>query len=614
MAFWTVPYRAEAVDANRDPGLYWEDVNSASTDDAHNDFFGQFVDFDADGTATTTAGNDFNTVATTMPGVADSMLLMGDRTAAALESAVSSCVSSADEFDFLSSSSHIGATAPAANHEIDPKDLALSTDELCPGSQQQFDYLGRGSMSEADLTRLESISLHSPQRLQNPASSNPSSPKPPNTDIRKPKKFVEALSSTIRKATNLRRNKKVAAVPRQASPVQDRIQPLKVPKQRRGRGRAVTQGNLHVSPPLHQQEQITPRFIHGQCDDPFNDGAFLPPGGVNLQYYGQVAPETPVESPGVKSEPSQGHFQVDLAWQQHQHQHQHQHHHQHHQQQQQQQQMHWTGAGGEYVTSQEAGWWTPNMMSQGTNDFSPQQRSASVHVMGHGQHTGVPYDYGSIADTSAGGLMIHMPQPRGSQSTIVNDLTVNAQTFLPPPPPPLPQAVGQKMPASERAHRPPKAKSSGARHLSCSPVRKQRGPSSSPTPADQSTIPRSRHSSGASVSSIRSSSGRLPASMPGTPCSVRKRRSRDISGSNSATCLGGGGGDGGGPGIGFVNFTPNDGTVLMTGVAPSGSSKTKARREKEAQDRRRRLSEAAIKAVAAAGGDVDKLIEQGFAF
>ncbi|KAH0599850.1 hypothetical protein MHUMG1_02640 [Metarhizium humberi] len=562
MAFWTVPYRAEAVDTNRDPSMYWEDINSASTDDAHNDFFGQFVDFDADGTVTATTDNDFNTVPASMPGVPESMLLMGDRTVATLESAVSSCVSSADEFDFLSSSSRIGPTASAASHEIDPKDLTLSADELAHPSQQQFDYLGRGSMSEADLSRLESISLHSPQRPQNTTSSDTPSPKPPNTDARKPKKFVEALSSTIRKATNLRRNRKAAAVPRQVSPPQEHLQPLKIPKQRRGRGRAVTQGNLPVSPPLQQQEQATPHFIHGQCDDPFNDTALLPPGGVNLQYYGQVAPDTPVESPGT---------------------------------------------GGEYITSQEAGWWTPNMMSQGPNDFSHHQRSASVHVMGHGQHTGMPYDYGAIADTSTGGLMIHMPQPRGSQSSVVNDLTVNAQTFLPPPPP-IPQAIGQKMPGSERSHRPPKAKSSGARHLSCSPVRKQRGPSSSPTPADQSAVPRSRHSSGASVSSLRSSSGRLPASMPGTPCSVRKRRSRDISGSNSATSLGG---SDGASGIGFVNFTPNDGSVLMTGVAPSGSSKTKARREKEAQDRRRRLSEAAIKAVAAAGGDVDKLIEQG---
>lgn len=608
MAFWTVPYRAEAVDPNRDPSLYWEDINSASTDDAHNDFFGQFVDFDADGTVAAAAGNDFNTVATSMPGMADNMLLMGDHSGPTLDSTLSSGVSSGDEFDFLSSSSNIGATTSAASHEIDPKELTISADEaILHGSQQQFEYLGRGSMSEADLTRLESISLHSPQKPQNTTSSDPPSPKPPNTEVRRPKKFVEALSSTIKKATNLRKNKKAATMQRPGSPTQDPPQSLKVPKQRRGKVRAVTQGNLPVSPPLQQQEQQSGgHFIHGPCEDPFSDGTLLPPGGVNLQYYGQVAPDTPVESPGVKSEPGQGHFHVDPAWQQHQHQHQ-----QHHQQQ-----MNWTGTGGEYVTSQEAGWWTPNMINQGGNEFSHHQRSASVHVMGHGQHSGMSYDYGSIADTSSGGLMIHMPQPRGSQSTVVNDLTVNAQTFLPPPPPP--QGPGSaKIPASERSHRPPKAKSSGARHMSCSPVRKARGPSSSPTPADQSAVPRSRHSSGASVSSVRSASGRLPASMPGTPCSVRKRRSRDASGSSGGISLGGGdtgSGGGGGGGIGFVNFTPSDGGVLMTGVAPSGSSKTKARREKEAQDRRRRLSEAAIKAVAAAGGDVDKLIEQGFNF
>jgi hypothetical protein len=42
-------------------------------------------------------------------------------------------------------------------------------------------------------------------------------------------------------------------------------------------------------------------------------------------------------------------------------------------------------------------------------------------------------------------------------------------------------------------------------------------------------------------------------------------------------------------------------------VAPSGSSKTKARREKEAMERRRRLSQAAVRAITKAGGDVDDL-------
>ncbi len=61
--------------------------------------------------------------------------------------------------------------------------------------------------------------------------------------------------------------------------------------------------------------------------------------------------------------------------------------------------------------------------------------------------------------------------------------------------------------------------------------------------------------------------------------------------------------------IGFVNFTPHDHNILMTGVAPSGSSKTKARREKEAAEKARKMKEAMVKAVKMAGGDVQKLPE-----
>jgi hypothetical protein len=56
-----------------------------------------------------------------------------------------------------------------------------------------------------------------------------------------------------------------------------------------------------------------------------------------------------------------------------------------------------------------------------------------------------------------------------------------------------------------------------------------------------------------------------------------------------------------------VNFTPHDSRKILTGVAPSGSSKTKARREKEAADKRRKLSQAAVQAVMEAGGDVGSL-------
>ncbi|KAM3425374.1 hypothetical protein BST61_g7320 [Cercospora zeina] len=62
---------------------------------------------------------------------------------------------------------------------------------------------------------------------------------------------------------------------------------------------------------------------------------------------------------------------------------------------------------------------------------------------------------------------------------------------------------------------------------------------------------------------------------------------------------------------GFVNFTPGDAGKILNGVAPSGSSKTKARREREAADKRRRLSQAALQAVIEAGGDVERLHEAG---
>ncbi|KAK5999378.1 hypothetical protein QM012_005503 [Aureobasidium pullulans] len=58
---------------------------------------------------------------------------------------------------------------------------------------------------------------------------------------------------------------------------------------------------------------------------------------------------------------------------------------------------------------------------------------------------------------------------------------------------------------------------------------------------------------------------------------------------------------------GFVNYTPSDSEKLLTGVAPSGSSKTKARREREAAERWRRFSQAAAKAVAEAGGALPEM-------
>ncbi len=62
---------------------------------------------------------------------------------------------------------------------------------------------------------------------------------------------------------------------------------------------------------------------------------------------------------------------------------------------------------------------------------------------------------------------------------------------------------------------------------------------------------------------------------------------------------------------GFVNYTPSDSLLLMTSVAPSGSSKTKARREREAAEQQLAAQEALgqrfARLVAEAGGDVRKL-------
>jgi hypothetical protein len=65
--------------------------------------------------------------------------------------------------------------------------------------------------------------------------------------------------------------------------------------------------------------------------------------------------------------------------------------------------------------------------------------------------------------------------------------------------------------------------------------------------------------------------------------------------------------------IDFVNFTPKDSAKLLNDVAPSGSSKTRARRELEAKEKRKKLNEAALKAVKVAGGDVSAFEKAIFA-
>lgn len=113
-----------------------------------------------------------------------------------------------------------------------------------------------------------------------------------------------------------------------------------------------------------------------------------------------------------------------------------------------------------------------------------------------------------------------------------------------------------------------------------------------------------------SRSAISSSGSPSPRSSVSTSFQVTKRRASSRKASDIAprTPIAG---SGMGGSVDFVNFTPSDSMKILTGVAPSGSSKTKARREKEAMEKRRRLSLAAVRAVRAAGGDVESLVEEG---
>ncbi|KAK7739203.1 hypothetical protein SLS53_005840 [Cytospora paraplurivora] len=233
------------------------------------------------------------------------------------------------------------------------------------------------------------------------------------------------------------------------------------------------------------------------------------------------------------------------------------------------------------------------------------------------------------------------------------------------------QQQHQQQQLNSNSRRPkPKAPSSGARyhHMGSATIspRKTRpqscSASSSPSPTPGARRPRSASQRAqslhrASTSDMRGGIGIVAPTSDAQSHAIRKRRSasswlgggggggggqrRNTSNNSSSSAGGGGGGGGpvgmgdmglmipagggvgvglgvggggegaGGSQIGFVNYTPNDHNVLMTGVAPSGSSKTKARREKEAMERQRKLSEAVRKAVTAAGVDVGRLKEEG---
>ncbi|KAI9643800.1 hypothetical protein NHQ30_007150 [Ciborinia camelliae] len=187
------------------------------------------------------------------------------------------------------------------------------------------------------------------------------------------------------------------------------------------------------------------------------------------------------------------------------------------------------------------------------------------------------------------GLMISMPENMPQQSFVVESSPMLHQGYFnagangggPQPHSPYHNAAPRTHSHSHShySHHPPSSSSSSRKpHHSTSKPRKPRTGSS----GSESPLPKSSPSF--HVRKQRKSKNRNTS--PRTPTSGRGM-------------------------VDFVNYTPDDSRKILTGVAPSGSSKTKARREKEAMEKRRKLSQAALKAIRAAGGDVGSLVEEG---
>lgn len=220
------------------------------------------------------------------------------------------------------------------------------------------------------------------------------------------------------------------------------------------------------------------------------------------------------------------------------------------------------------------------------------------------------------ADTSLAGLGIQYPElEQMSQAVLYEPHGYLPQVLVPMgmavPYPPTPGAGSGPM-SSYPALPPPPAYIFSESSPFTTPRTQRRSPSRSPSPpvspgnisarrhrqrsptravTDHS---RSRRKSIHKAGPIRDAGG--PEPLPTTRTRSASRPPRTPKGPKTPTS--------GTPMIDFVNFTPKDSAKLLNDVAPSGSSKTRARRELEAREKRKKLSEAALKAVQTAGGDV----------
>ncbi|KAK7951794.1 uncharacterized protein PG986_007522 [Apiospora aurea] len=508
---------------------------------------------------------------------------------------------------------------------------------------------GGGSISDSELLRLEGISLRSsPGRALATAPSSPSQLPASSLSPREHNRLVDSVYATYRRVAH-RPKRHIMHAENDVFDINgdeaDILRELQTSRSSAAQHSGATfepidNNGLPLSPPLTgkiphpgYQSRSKSGFVSGSLEDPFADGLFISPPAAH-QIDGQ---HTPLPTPGLNdgffcldSSQPVDHFQTSARLPK----------------QRSTSSAEWPmqatvsdnsqlWAAGSYVPDsgslRSSEWWESAPGNNTASQNTPSQnkaRNASVNLPVHNQQAELPYEYTS--DLS--GLMIHMPQPRQPQAAVLT-AHIPDQISTPQRHSHHQHQHYHQSNTDHRHRRPaPRAPSSGARHrqhlpahgfmtsprkpstLHHSPSRPiliHREESTSPTP----TAPRHRSSS-MSVRKQRSWSRREPRTpnphqhhhsfSAGSGGSNYNTPTTSVATTPMSSSFGGGGG------VDFVNFTPSDKNALMTGVAPSGSSKTKARREKEAVERRRKLSEAAVKAVQAAGGDLDRLLAEGF--
>ncbi|KAK8089429.1 hypothetical protein PG997_004390 [Apiospora hydei] len=493
---------------------------------------------------------------------------------------------------------------------------------------------GGGSISDSELLRLEGISLRSsPGRALATAPSSPSQLPASSLSPRKHNRLVDSVYATYRRVAR-RPKRHIMHAENDVFDINgdeaDILRELQNSRSSAAQHPGATfepidNNGLPLSPPLTgkiphpgYQSRSKSGFVSGSLEDPFTDVLFISPPAAH-QIDGQ---HTPLPTPGLNDDffcldSSQlvDHFQTSARLPK----------------QRSTSSAEWPmqasvsdnsqlWSAGSYVPDsgslQSSEWWESAPGNSASSQNTPSQnkaRNASVNLTVHNQQAELPLRVHAAVLTAHIPGQISTPQ-RHSRHQHQHYHHSNTDHRHRRPVPRAPSSGArhrQHLPAHGFMTSP--RKPSTLHHSPSRPILIHREESTSPTPTP--TAPRHRSSS-MSVRKQRSWSRREPR----TPNPHQHHSFSAGSGgggyntptTSAATTPMSSSFSGGGGGVDFVNFTPSDKNVLMTGVAPSGSSKTKARREKEAVDRRRKLSEAAVKAVQAAGGDLDRLLAEGF--